>query len=381
MATPLASSILQLLLGVDLAASDGTAGNRFAIEGLAWGPEKDGTASLRIEQLEAASLHLTSGELTLEIGRVAVRGLVAQIRSEAGAPQLVGVEACEAEFSGLKLHGPLRMPPRLHEAWTTAHATAPAAEAPAAQAPADATSLAPLGTAHGTIRGKITDAHLLFDADVTLPLRGGQIDFNDATVEHVGPDSRMGVSRLGIYVDAPDGRSYIYQFASAPLAGVTFERRGALLSPWISERGKLQLQAFAESMLRSGRGQGGSGLTEQARLLLGRTSLSGDLQLGDGVFALSGLQGRLEGRDAGRNRIGLHSEAVGRGVMAEIDSLSVRDAAAAAKNAHLRCDTLQAKLKLQLVSEGAEMRFVLDLGSGTAAGLRFDRSAPQPDKR
>lgn len=374
MATPLVSSILQLLLGVDLGASDGTAGNRFAIEGLAWAPEKDGVASLRIDRLEAASLQISSGELTLAIGRVAVRGLVAQIRSEAGAPQLAGVEAREAEFSGLKLHGPLRMPPRLHEAWNTAHA--PAAEAPASQASADATSLTPLGTAHGTIRGQITDAHLLFDADVTVPIRGGRIDFNDATVEHLGPDSRMGVSRLGIYVDAPNGRSYVYRFASAPLAGVAFERRGALLSPWISERGKLQLQEFAESMLRRGLGQGHEGLTEQARDLLGRTSLSGDLQLGDGGFALPGLQGRLEGRDEGRNRIGLHSEAVGRGVTVEIDSLLMRDAAAAAENAHLGCDTLRAKLKLQLVSEGAEMRFVLDLESGTGAGLRFDRSAP-----
>lgn len=372
MATPLASSILQLLFGVDIGTSDETAGNRFAIEGLAWGPEKDGAASLRIDQLEAASLQFTSGELTLEIDRVAVRGLVAQIRSGAGAPQLAGVEAREAEFSGLKLHGPLRMPSRLHEAWNTA----PAAEALASQASADETSLAPLGTAHGTIRGQITDAHLLFDADVTVPVRGGQIDFNDATVAHIGPDSRMGVSRLGIYVDAPNGRSYVYQFASAPLAGVTFERRGALLSPWVSERGKLQLQEFAESMLRRGRGQGHEGLTEQARQLLGRTSLSGDLQLGDGRFVLPGLRGQLEGRDDGRNRIGLHSEAVGRGVTAEIDSLSVRDAATAAKNAHLRCDSLQAKLRLQLVSEDAGMRFVLDLESGTAAGLRFDRSAP-----
>ncbi|MGJ7606840.1 hypothetical protein ACSFA7_21035 [Variovorax sp. LT1R20] len=376
MATPLASSILQLLFGVDIGTSDETAGNRFAIEGLAWGPEKDGAASLRIDRLEATSLQFTSGELTLEIGRMAVRGLVAQIRSEAGAPQLAGLEAREAEFSGLKLHGPLRVPPQLHDAWNTAHAPASAAEALASQVSADETSLAPLGMAHGTIRGQITDAHLLFDADVTVPVRGGQIDFNDATVEHIGPDSRMGVSRLGIYVDAPNGRSYVYQFASAPLAGVTFERRGALLSPWVSERGKLQLQEFAESMLRRGRGQGHEGLTEQTRQLLGRTSLSGDLQLGDGGFVLPGLRGQLEGRDEGRNRIGLHSEAVGRGVTTEIDSLSVRDAAAAAKNAHLRCDTLQAKLRLQLVSEDAGMRFVLDLESGTAAGLRFDRSAP-----
>src|SRR5690606_37156900 len=127
--------------------------------------------------------------------------------------------------------------------------------------------------------------HLLFDADVTVPIRGGRIDFNYATVEHVGPDSRMGVSKMGVYVDAPNGRSYLYQFAGATVAGVEFEHRGALLGPWVSERGKLRLREFAESMLRQGRGGPGQGLTEQARLLLGRTALSGELRLGEGRVA------------------------------------------------------------------------------------------------
>ncbi len=72
-----------------------------------------------------------------------------------------------------------------------------------------------------------------------------------------------------LYVDAPNGRSYLYQFASAPLAGVEFEHRGALLGPWVSERGKLRLQPFAEAMLRQRGGGQSQGLTGQARLLLG----------------------------------------------------------------------------------------------------------------
>jgi hypothetical protein len=213
---------------------------------------------------------------------------------------------------------------------------------------------------------------LLFDADVTVPIRHGQIDFNDATVEHVGPDSRMGVSRLGFYVDAPNGRSYLYQFASAPLAGVEFERRGALLSPWVSERGKLQLQAFAESMLRQGFGGPGQGLTEQARLLLGRTALSGEVQLGDGRFAVPGLQVHMEGRSEGRNAVGLRSEAVGRGLTVEMASLSARNAGAKWKGAQLACDEITARFKLQLFVEGRQMRFVLELDSGTVVGPRLD---------
>ena len=72
---------------------------------------------------------------------------------------------------------------------------------------------------YGALNAEITDAHLLFDAQVRVPIARGVVDFNRATVEHVGPDSRMGVSRMGIYVDAPNGRSYLYQFPSAPVAG------------------------------------------------------------------------------------------------------------------------------------------------------------------
>ena len=88
-----------------------------------------------------------------------------------------------------------------------------------------------------------------------MPIRQGQVDFKDATVEHVGPDSRMGVSRLGLYVDAPNGRSYLYQFPSAPVAGVEYERRGALLGPFVTDRGNLRLQEFGEWLLRKPGGQ------------------------------------------------------------------------------------------------------------------------------
>ena len=257
---------------------------------------------------------------------------------------------------------------KIREASQGADATASAPDAAAGHAATGAWHLAPLGEAEGTIRGQITDAHLLFDADVTVPIRDGQVDFNDATVEHVGPDSRMGVSRMGIYVDAPKGRSYLYQFAAAPLAGVVFEHRGALLGPWVSERGILQLQAFAESMLRQGHRGPGHGLTEQARLLLGRTSLSGELRLGEGLVAVPGLQVHLEGRHA----IGLNSQSVGRGLKVEMASLAARDAAAAWKGAQMGFDHATAKLELEVLVEGPAMRFALHVENGTAEGLRID---------
>jgi hypothetical protein len=411
MTIPLASSLVGLALGMKLDAADEAASNRLACDGISWTPGDNGQLELRVRKLEAAALRLAAGAMVLELGGVVVHELVAQLRTEAGVPQLVSVNAAKVELTAVKLQGLVTVPHAAAGAAASPPAAGAAAAPPAAGAAAsppaagaaaappaagaasappaagaasappaaDAWRLDPLGAADGTLRAKITDAMLLFDADVTVPVRHGQIDFNDATVEHVGPDSRMGVSRLGLYVDAPDGRSYLYQFASAPLAGVEFEQRGALLSPWVSERGKLQLQVFAESMLRQGLSvQGhGQGLTEQARVLLGRTALSGEVQLGDGVLAAPGMQVELEGRAQSRNAVGLQSKAVGHGVTAEIASLSARNAAVTSARGQLRCDEIAAKLKLLLASDGAQLRFVLDMPSGALTGLRLD--LPRPD--
>jgi hypothetical protein len=379
MGVPLAVSVVDLLLGLEVGTSGDAARNRCSLEGLAWKKSGDpGVLELTAQALEATSLRLATGEWVLEIGRVDLRQLTAQVHADAGAPGLSGLsalKAAEAELSGVRLQGPLAVPPQMQAALRALQGTG-GGTAPEAAAAAGAWSLGPLGAAEGTIRGRITDAHLLFDADVTVPLRHGQIDFNDATVEHVGPDSRMGVSRLGLYVDAPNGRSYLYQFASAPIAGVEFERRGALLSPWVSERGKLHLQPFAEAMLRQCIGGAAQGLTEQARLLLGRTALSGQVQLGDGLLAVPGAQARMKGRAEGRNAIGLSSEALGRGLAAEMPSFSATDAAATWKGAQLACDSVTARLKLQLLVEGAHMRFAIGIDDCKLAGLRVERLKP-----
>ena len=231
-------------------------------------------------------------------------------------------------------------------------------------------SLEPLAGAAGAIRAEIVDAHLGFDADVTVPIRQGWIRFNDATVEHVGPDSRMGVSQQGIYVDAPNGRSYLYQFAPEPAAGVEYEQRGALLGTMVSDRGSLQLQPFVQALLAQLKGGRGLGVTEQARMLFDRTAIQGEVRLGDGPIAAPGVQGQLAGRAAGHNTVRLHSDAVGRGLTAEIDALSVRDALLDAGGTQLRCDEITGAFTLRLFVEGAQLRVAFDIASVKLSGLR-----------
>ena len=349
MTAALAPSLIDALLASTLGAAGKDSGNRVSLEGLTVGSTKDGALEIGVRRIEAASLRVTSGPLVLEAGKLAFDQLVARVRIEAGRPRLSSLVAAGAELSGVKVQGPLDF-----------------------AADAGAWTLGPLAAADGTVRAEIVDAHLLFDADVTVPLRRGRIDFREATVEHVGPDSRMGVSRLGLYVDAPNGRSYLYQFSSPPVAGVEYERRGALPGPWVADRGSLQLQAFGEWLLRQPLGGQAHGLTEQARLLFGRTAVSGQVQLGDGRFAAPFAQADLVGRAEGRNVVRLHSQAVGRGLTVEIAALSVRNAASALGGMRLACDELTGALTLQLSVDGAQLRFAMDLASIRMSGVRAE---------
>ena len=356
MVAALAESLIATLLGLRVGPAGQDPNNRFSVEGLTMGAAQDGVPEIGIRKIEAASLRLASGSLVMEVGRIVLHDLRGKLRVDAGVPRLDSLQAAGAELSAVKLQGPLVLPDQA--------------------GPSDAAwSLVPLAAADGTLRAQIVDAHLIFDADVTVPIRQGLVRFNDAKVEHVGPDSRMGVSRMGLYVDAPNGRSYLYQFPAAPVAGVEFERRGAMRGPWsVSDRGSLRLQPFGEGMLRQGPIGHGLGLTEQARMLFERTAVKGDVQLGDGRFAGAGMQADLWGRSERRNAVHVHSDAVGRGVTAQIASLSVRNASLQALGLQLACDDVAGSLTLRLLSENKQLRFALDVPTLKLSGLRVHPS-------
>jgi hypothetical protein len=378
--TAAAASIIELLLGGGLAPAGRDPSNRFTLEGLTFGAGKDGTLEVGIRRFEATSFRMAFGPFTLEIGLLALHKVVAVVQVEAGAPRLRGLQAEGAELTGVKVQGPLVLPGHA-PGHTPAAPAAPTTPAPgsssAGAAGPGSWSLAPLASAEGKIRAEIVDAHLLFDADVTVPVRQGQVDFNEATVEHVGPDSRMGVSRLGLYVDAPNGRSYLYQFTSAPVAGVEFEQRGALLGPRVTNRGRLRLQPFGEGLMRQPARGPGQGLTDQARQLFDRTAVSGEVQLGDGLFAARGLQAELAGRGGGRNLVRLQSASVGRGLTVEMASLSVRKAVLAAGGARLDCGEISGMLTLRLFVENAQLRFTFDLTKLKLSNLRLQLQRPK----
>lgn len=357
MAHATAASLLDTILRVALAPGEQADNNRFSFEGLTVGPGAGGALAIRIRKLEAESFRLASGSLRLEVGRLVLNGVLALVRFEAGRPRVQRVEADSAGLSAVKIQAPVQLANGDGGAVTGTW------------------RLEPLAGANGTIRAEIVDAHLLFDADVTVPIQAGQVDFRSATVEHVGPDSRMGVSRLGIYVDAPNGRSYLYQFASAVVAGVEYERRGNMLGPWVTSRGKLQLQPFGESLLaRPAAGQA-HGVSAQARQLFDRTAVAGELRLGDGQFGSPGARAELVGRAEGRNTVRIHSEAVGRGFTLAMQALSVRDAVLEMRGWQVRGGEVSGAVTLRALLEEAKLCLALEVDSLQVSGLQV---GPRP---
>ncbi len=372
MTHPPAATLVDFVLGLSLASAGQGSDNRFSLEGLSLGRGPGGALEIRIASLSAAALRVVSGPLLLEVEHLALHGIVALVHAQEGRPRLHAWQAAGAELSGVKLQGALGVTPPAGGGSHVVHVHGAASAAADAGRPAAGPwCLDPLASANGTIRAEILDAHLLFDADVTVPVREGLVDFNAATVEHVGPDSRMGASRLGFYVDAPNGRSYLYQFPAAPAAGVEYEQRGAMLGARVTDRGRLRLQAFGEAVLRQRGSAIGAGLTGQARQLLDRTAISGELRLGDGRFCVPGMAGELAGSGEGRNAVRLQSQAVGRGLALDMAALSVRGAVLGSTAPRIACDEIAGALALRLSVQDAPLRLAFEIASMKITGLRL----------
>ncbi len=323
-------------------------------------------------ETEARDLRCSAGGHSLAIGRAVMRGLAVEAAGDAGLQFVLR----EAELTGVTVAGPLARPAGMgapaHDALVAT--TPPPDHATAAGAAPSRWCLEPLAGAEGTLRARITDAHFLFDADVTVPLRQGSVDFNQATVEHVGPDSRMGVSRMGVYVDAPNGRSYLYQFDAAPVEGVRFEQRGSLFQGLRSalggDRGSIRLQPFSETLLRQAGLGLARGVTDQLRLLLARTAAEGRLRLGDGKLCMPGVQLVLASQAADHNTLTLSSDALGHGLTVSLPALAAREASVRWGRASLVCDTLSAQLTATLARPAATS-FELSIDKLMAQGVRL----------
>ena len=212
--------------------------------------------------------------------------------------------------------------------------------------------LEPLAALDGTLHADIVDAAWIFDADVTIPIASGRVDFNRATVEHIGPDSSMGISRMGVYVDAPNGRTYLFLLTATHVPGVRFERRsGGLLPGWSGDRGAVDLRPLLECVLT---GMPLGTLATGVRDMVSRTSVRGELRLGDGVVGDDRHRIVLTGRDQGRNHLAVSLTRSDSGSVLRMPALSAGELRWESSGMVVSAGTLSATLSVRIGDALAE---------------------------
>jgi len=287
---------------------------------------------------------------------------------------LGSVRAASMELSNVAVHLPLSQPAegqkerftsvtidelRLQDA-RLAPIAAPLREAYGAR---QTWRLDPLGALDGTLHADIVDAAWIFDADVTIPISAGRIDFDRATVEHLGPDSSMGVSRMGVYVDAPNGRTYLILLSATHVPGAHFERRdGGLLRSWSGDRGSIELQPLLECLLSGMHiGTFASGTGD----MVSRARVRGEFRLGDGVIGNQRHRVVLAGRENGRNHVGLSSALSGSGIVLRMTDLSAAESHWESSGAVVRTGALSATLSVQLAAAASTSAMVVSIAELT----------------
>lgn len=155
-----------------------------------------------------------------------------------------------------------------------------------------------------------------------MPIADGAIDFDRVVVEHFGPNSAMGVGRDGVYVDAPNGaRTPLFRFSAPEFAGVEHETRSGF-GARVSDRGRLDLRAFAEAWLAAGTDQPlGQPASREVERMLDRTKLSGELRLGDGVLGSQRQHLLLSGHAEGKNRLSVSAAVLGHRLVLRLPAL------------------------------------------------------------
>lgn len=321
-------------------------------------PRSDGGLRLRIERIELRDVRMTGPHGSVS----AVSATLTDVRvaSESRAPArsllaaLTDVSVGELKVEGAKLELP----------------TAPAPRAGAGRA---AWRLDALRSLDGVLHVDVTDAAWIFDAKVTMPIAAGRVDFDRATVEHVGPDSSLGLSPKGLHVDTPTGRTYLYLLTAAQVPGAHFEQPRGLLSPFGGDRGSIDLQPFIEGLL-SGLAIGAPAADMLPTLM--RTGLQADIGLGDGAIAAGPDRVVLAGREHGKNRLELSSTAGSRRIAIGVPAFAAGETHLERFGFSMSTGRVIAALGIQLTGSGSPQRVSVVVDELTAQGIACRRSRP-----
>jgi hypothetical protein len=220
-------------------------------------------------------------------------------------------------------------------------------------------SLDALSALEGDLALHFKDAKYYVDADVNCPIRGGVIDFDNVNLEHIGPNSAMGIDPKGIYVDGLGtvlARSYIYERNS--IEGATFEEWEFSEptgvddpgSSRVTSRGSLNLRRFLEQMLNDPKAA--SGKAPEQLEDLNRMNLTGRLTLGDDALGKRNNSVTLSGKSAGKNAITINAVNLGKNLEITMPEFQASKAKFEVLGKAGETGLITAKLKLEVTGLG-----------------------------
>ncbi|HEY0855865.1 MAG TPA: hypothetical protein VGE16_02340 [Albitalea sp.] len=297
--------------------------------GLSLSVEADGSLCARADRAVLRHARLPTVAGLASVSRITLAGLVIRLSAPPAEPplQLLGLAAGEVQLENIDLT--LAQRPQIDTA------------------SAGAWRLDAVGALDGLLRIFIRDATWVVDADIAMPISGGRVDFDRVVVDHLGPNSSMGVSRDGIYVDAPGGaRTELFRFATPQPPGAQVEARGGFAGG-VSARGSLDLRPFAQAWLEAAHGAAlGKTAGRTVDRMLDRTKLSGELRLGDGALGTDRHHLLLSGQAQGKNRVSVSAAVLGHRLVLRLPALSARSAVFEVLGRHGGCGAVAATLEV-----------------------------------
>ncbi|HET9642174.1 MAG TPA: hypothetical protein VFP68_02165 [Burkholderiaceae bacterium] len=295
------------------------------VQGLGLEVAEDGTLTLRLHAARVRDVSLAAGSLSVSFAQAAARGI--ELRLSRGR-QLLSLSIDDIEVLELQAGfdadavASLR---RLSGPWR----------------------LDAVAGADGRLDTHIADAAWVIDADVALPINQGRIDFDRVVVEHVGPNSAMGISRGGLYVDAPRlGRSYLVLFTADDVPGAEFEQRSEGGSRRVLHRGRLDIAALLEALLSTP--TLGRAASAKVQAQIDRTWLAGEVRLGDGMLGTEGNHLVLTGRGEDMNVMSVSAAALSELLDIGLRRLRASSATATLAGSALTCDAVNADLEVRV---------------------------------
>lgn len=313
------------------ASAGGISSKDLVAAGIVLEPGADGSLRARADTLTLHKLRLRLDFATVVIPQLVITR--AALRFGAGAAQpsfeLLGLRADEIHLEGAEILLDHR---------------------PGGMAPGDWRFDA-LDRMDGKLRVFIRDAAWVVDADISIPVTAGRLDFDHVVVEHLGPNSSMGIGRNSIYIDAPNQvRTDLFRFRTPTVPGAVFETRGAgFPGTRVTDRGSIDLKAFVEAILESPADQPVGGIAgRDVQVMLDRTKLDGELHLGDGPIGTAQHHAVLAGQAQGRNRIALTAAVLGQRLVVRIPELAAQAVRFALFGQPGRAGAMAAHVELQL---------------------------------